>query len=212
MTTRKSLHTCTQLAALALLLGGCAATVPPPKAWTPAPIGTSWSSMQRNTGSYGPDQQMSITRVANIDWQGSPAMVLKTGTGGSLVQQLTDGRWLATLAPDGRTVATYDPPAGWTPPLTVGERWNRQQKVTNVGTGRTTSYEWNCQVAAFETVTVPAGTFDAYRVECNTTLDTQDVYWTAPGVHPFLKTRFVRGPKHPAGPGTQESQLLKLPA
>ena len=53
---------------------------------------------------------------------------------------------------------------------------------------------------------VPAGTFDAFRVECASPADSQDTYWVAAGVHPFLKTRSVRGPKSPNGAGTQDTE------
>ncbi|MFO1326301.1 MAG: hypothetical protein U1F56_03000 [Rubrivivax sp.] len=196
---------------LAAALAGCAATAPPGEVWKPAPVGMSWSTLQRNTGSFGKDVQVTVTRLPDRDWNGTPAVVLKTGNG-MLLQQPADGRWLATLAPDGRTVATFDPPAGWSQPIAVGQSWKRPQKMTNAATGRTLEYEWGCTVAAFEKVTVPAGTFDAYRVECKSTIDAQDTFWVSVAVHPFLKTGAMRGPAHPSGQGTQETELLKLPS
>jgi hypothetical protein len=84
--------------------------------------------------------------------------------------------------------------------------------MTNLSTGKTLEQEWGCTVAAYEKVTVPAGTFDAFRVECTSSADAQDTYWVNAAVHPFLKTKLVRGPKHPSGPGTQETELLRLPS
>ena len=211
MAMRTTTRTAMYWAALAAFLGGCATTAPPVETWKPAPVGMSWSTMQRNTGSYGKDMQTSTTRVADMDWKGSPAVALKTATG-TLLQQPADGRWLAFLAPDGKPVTIFDPPAGWPLPIGVGSSWKGPRKITNLSTGRTLEFEWSCTVPAYEKVTVPAGTFDAFRVECTSTVDSQDTYWVTPAVHPFLKTKAVRGPKHPAGPGTQETELLKTPS
>jgi hypothetical protein len=199
-------------AVLAATLGGCAATAPPVDMWKPAPVGTSWTAMQRNTGSFGKDTQTTVSRVADMDWKGTPAVALKMSSGMVLLQQPTDGRWFALLAPDGKPVMSFDPPAGWAQPIAVGNSWKRPQKMTNLSAGRTFEYEWGCTVPAFEKVTVPAGTFDTLRVECTSTLDSQDTYWVSAAVHPFVKTKTVRGPKHPSGAGTQETELLKIPS
>ena len=211
MTMCKSTRTATYLALLAATLGGCAATAPTVDAWKPAPVGTSWTAMQRNTGSYGKDTQTATTRVADMDWKGSPAVALKTATG-MLLQQPADGRWLAFLGPDGKPVVTFDPPAGWALPIGVGSSWKRPQKMTNLSTGKTLEYEWGCTVPAYEKVTVPAGTFDAFRVECQSSAGSQDTFWVTPAVHPFLKSKSVRGPNHPNGAGTQETELLRYPS
>lgn len=210
MSTTTILRSTTLAALLAAALAGCA-TSPRIDTWTPAPVGSSWSAAQRNTGSFGKDMQTTITRMPDVTWNGAPALALKTGAG-TLLQQPSDGRWLALLNAEGKPMVTYDPPAGWGPPLAVGSSWKRPQKSTNLATGRTSESEWGCTVVAAEKITVPAGSFDTLKVECTTSLDSQDTYWVAPGVHPFLKTRLVRGPKHPAGPGTQETELLKLPS
>lgn len=211
MTARKSIRAAASLTLLAGVLGGCTAIAPTAEVWKPAPVGASWSTLQRNTGSYGKDTQAVTTRIADMTWKDAPAVALKTASG-VLLQQPADGRWLALLAPDGRTAVTFDPPAGWSQPIAVGGSWKRPQKTTNVITGKSSEYEWGCTVQAYEKVTVPAGTFDAMRVECSTTADAQDTYWVSTAVHPFLKTKSVRGPKHPSGPGTQETELLKLPS
>ena len=200
---------CTAL--VAATLAGCAAVPPTMGEWKPAPVGTSWATAQRNTGSFGKDMETSTTRMPDREWKGLQAVVLKT-TAGFLLQHPKDGRWLALMNAEGRPVVEFDPPAGWTRPIAVGDSWKRTQKMNNLVTGRTAEYESSCTVAAWEKVTVPAGTFDALRVECSSSADAQDTYWTSPAVHPFVKTRLVRGPRNPNGPGTQETELLKLPS
>ena len=209
---RTTTRTATYLAVMAAALAGCAAAVAPQvTSWNPAPVGASWAAVQRNTGSYGKDTQTTTTRLADVDWKGSRALAIKTATG-TLLQQPADGRWLAFLGPDGKPALTWDPPAGWALPIGVGSSWKGPRKMTNMASGKTLDYEWSCTVPAYEKVTVPAGTFDAFRVECTSSADSQDTFWVSPAVHPFLKSRSVRGPKNPFGPGTQETELLKAPS
>jgi len=211
MAVCKEARTC--LVVMAAILGGCAAVTPQVGvgSWKPAPVGASWAQAQRNTGSFGQNRQTTTTRVADVDWKGSPAVALKTPMG-TLLQRPADGRWLAFIAPDGKPAMTWDPPAGWDLPIGVGSSWKSPRKMTNLATGKTLEYDWSCAVPAYEKVTVPAGTFDAFRVECKSSTDSVDTYWVSPAVHPFLKSKTVRGPKNPNGPGTQETELLKLPS
>lgn len=207
--TRTRAKTC--LVMLSAILGGCAAVAPQMDAFRPSPVGSSWIAMQRNTGSYGKDTQMTTTRVADTTWNGSPALAIKTNTG-TLLQQPGDGRWLAFLGPDGKPLATWDPPAGWAFPIRVGSSWKEPRKVSYPANGKTIAYEWSCTVPAYERITVAAGTFDALRVECTTNVDSQDTIWVSPATHPWLKSKSVRGPKNPMGAGTQETELLKAPS
>jgi len=206
-----STRTRTSLVAMAAIMGGCAAVTPRVDAWKPAPVGTSWAQSQRNTGSFGQDRQTTTTRVADVDWKGSPAVALKSAMG-TLLQRPADGRWLAFLGPDGKPATTWDPPAGWDLPYGVGSSWKAPRKMTSLSTGKTLEYEWSCTVPAYEKVTVPAGTFDAFRVECKSSTDSEETFWVTPAVHPFLKSKIMRGPKNPFGPGTQEMELVKLPS
>ena len=114
MSTTPILRSTTLAALLAAALAGCA-TSPRIDTWTPAPVGSSWSAAQRNTGSFGKDMQTTITRMPDVTWNGAPALALKTGAG-MLLQQPSDGRWLAVLNAEGKPMVTYDPPAGWGPP------------------------------------------------------------------------------------------------
>lgn len=50
-------------------------------------------------------------------------------------------------------------------PMRVGESWARRYQVTNIKTGATSACISDAKVAANEKVTVPAGTFDTFRLE-----------------------------------------------
>ena len=198
-------------AALTLLVAGCATVQPQIEGYTPAPMGWSWETAQRNTGSYGKDVQFKVTRGEGT-WQGAPAVTLKTSLGGTIVSRPSDGKWQALLGPDGKPVMTYDPPMGWEFPVKVGRSWATRHRITMGATGRTMDVELACKVEAFEKVTVRAGTFDAFRIHCTPSSGSDETYWSSPGVAPFIKTRLIRPAGSPLGEGTQESELVSKPA
>lgn len=200
-----------RLAALVAIIGGCAAPEPQLTAWTPAPLGATWEVAQRNTGSYGKDTQFKVTR-GDGSWQGAPAITMKTSQGGTIVARPSDGKWFAVLAPDGKPVMSFDPPVGWELPLQVGKSWSTRHRLTVGATGNTVDYQFSCKVEAFEKVTVRAGTFDAFRVHCNTSSGSDETYWSSPGLGPFVKTRLIRPAGNPFGPGTQEAELVATPS
>lgn len=58
--------------AVGALLGGCALVSPQQDQWQPAPVGASWVSEKRRTGSFGTrDVQVKATRGAST-WKGTP--------------------------------------------------------------------------------------------------------------------------------------------
>ncbi len=94
----------------------------------------------------------------------------------------------------------------------MGKSWTTRHNVTMHSSNKVLVLEWSCKVEAFEKVVVRAGAVDAFRVHCTTNDDTDQVYWHSPEVQPLVKTRFVRGPRSPYGPGTQETELLTRPS
>jgi hypothetical protein len=85
---------------------------------------------------------------------GGSRRIFFTRTGG--VERVMDGDLPLLL---------YDPvfPAlRW--PMRVGARWEYQGKVANVATGDIASLSLMFEVVAYEDVTVPAGTFQAFRI------------------------------------------------
>jgi hypothetical protein len=82
-------------------------------------------------------------------------------------------------------------------PLQVGKKWNDTADKMLFSNGKHGKFYLKGEVVAFEKVTVPAGTFDAYRV--NLVLDasgtdedanignTEETYWYAPSVKRYVK-------------------------
>jgi hypothetical protein len=194
-------------AVLAAVLSGCAAFGPQADRWVPAPVGATWEMAQRNTGSYGKDVQIKMTR-GDTTWNGAPAVTLTNSLGGTIIAQPADGRWIALLGPDGKPAVSFDPPIGWQWPLQVGKTWTSRHLMTMHASGKSIDYEFSCNVEDFEPVTVGAGTFDAFRVKCKSNVGSDETYWSSPGLGPIVKTKLLRDAKHPFGPGTQESELI----
>ena len=61
--------------AVALTVTACAVWGPRAERWRAPTAGASWEVTQRNTGSYGRDMVLRITRGDGI-WQGRPVMTL----------------------------------------------------------------------------------------------------------------------------------------
>jgi hypothetical protein len=194
-------------AAVGALLAGCAAVAPEVATWNIPPAGSTWQTVQRNTGSYGKDAQLQITRGNGV-WQGKPAVEIKNSAGFTIMAT-EDGRWYGILGRDGKPFMTYDPPIGFVYPLKVGKAWSTHHRMTMVATGKVTEFDYACKVEAFEPVTVRAGTFDTFRIAC-TTPGAQDTYWSSRDHGMMVKTDFKRTSAHQMGAGTQQSELVAL--
>lgn len=195
----------------ALLLAGCATpTSPVVTRYNPPPVGASWEVAQRNTGSYGRDVQFRMTR-GDGTWQGRPVVTLRNSLGPTIMAEPANGHWHAILGPDGRPMASFSPPVGWAFPVKVGATSSTRHRMTNHATGQSIEYDFNCRVEAHEKVTVRAGTFDAFRIQCTTTIGNEETYWSSPQMGLFVKTRLVRTAASPSGAGTQEAELVSAP-
>ena len=97
-------------------------------------------------------------------------------------------------------------------PMWVGKSW--QITYTYNDRKRDMTMEnlvWRGRVTAYEDVTVPAGTFKAFKVE-GTDGGVKAVLWYSPKVNIFVKSSLERLPAHPAGPGKFTSELIEYPA
>lgn len=195
--------------AIALATAGCAVLAPHSERWTAPPPGASWEIAQRSTGSYGRDAVLQVTR-GDGSWQGAPVVTLANSLGMTTMTQ-PNGHWAAIVGRDGKAVMSWDPPLGFDYPLSVGKSWITPYRMTIGASGRTIAYDLSCKVGAYEKVTVKAGTFDAFRIDCSTTIGNEETYWTRPDMGVFIKTSLRRTDRNPFGAGTQEVELVSVP-
>lgn len=156
-----------------------------------------------------------------------PATVLEEGLfEGKPVYQVTDGSTVIVLDKETRnTIATvkngkliwrFTPHEGtyaW--PMEVGKSWTatyaaedpvRKQKWDRV------QEHWT--VAAYEEITVTAGTFKAFRLESTPGVGSgvRKTLWYAPEIYLFVKRVSERGPNHFLGPGKDTFELVEFVA
>ena len=191
----------------AVLSGGCAVMEPKAERWSPPAAGSTWEVAQRNTGSYGKDMRLQISR-GDGTWEGAKVVTYSNSLGMTTMATLDDGSWIAIVGRNGKPLMSFDPPLGWQYPIMVGKTWTTSHKMTVHATGKTIPFESSCKVEDHGDVTVPAGTFKAFKLACATTLGNEDRFWFSADHGIFVKTSLRRTEKSSFGPGTQETELV----
>lgn len=201
MQISKALGAATVLA----LMGACALFEPTAEHYVAPPLGSTWENMRQDTGSYGSGSVKLASRRGERMHAGEHMLTFE-GQEGTIVARPT-GNWIGIFK--GETpVVTWDPPLNWEWPLKVGKSWTREQRVTFHAAKRTVPYTLTQKVEAYEDVTVPAGTFKAFKVSTVTSLGDDNVVWFSPELGVFVKQSNRRTEKHPQGPGTRSLELL----
>ena len=203
------LHLATASLAAALVAGGCSMMEPKAERHVGPPLGSTWVQAQRNTGSYGSGAVQVTFKRGERMWQGKLMGTYETP------QQVTvfaaDGNWVAMLSPDGKPILTYDPPIGYDYPLVVGKTWTKSYRMTVIAKNQVIPFDATYKVEAYEDVTVPAGTFKAFKVVSSTSAGSEDIHWYAPEPGVFVKQSLKRTDKSGYGPGTREVELVSQP-
>lgn len=192
----------------ATMLVGCALLEPQAERYSPPPVGTTYERDIRATGSYGKSYRESSKYVGTRQVMGRPMHVHERSTGQTSL--LDDGGgWVGQFKGDA-PIFTFDPPQHVGFPITVGKTVTRDVRMTLHGQNRVVPFKASWKVEAYEDVTVPAGTFKTFRVAYEDSLGTQGTWWNIPENGIFAKWSVRRSDKHPAGPGTQEAELVKV--
>lgn len=195
--------------AAALAVAGCAEMQQQPVFQAP---GTTWVYAVRNTGSYGNVNAEQTSRaVGERMWQGRKVYASEnTTTGISFLRDPDTGRWIANARGD-TPLASVEPPLGWDRPVEVGKTWTRNHRFTNHANKTTTDFVGTWKVEAYEDMTVRAGTFKAYKIVHSDNIGGEGVTWWNPEMDMWVKQTNRRTAKHPAGPGTNEVELVQRP-
>ena len=193
--------------ALVALAAGCAS---PPRAerYVGMPVGSTWTSQLRNTGSYNPGPSETAGKIVTVVYKGQTHNGFQLGPN-TFVTAPT-GDWITQLGPDGKPVITWDPPIGFNFPLEVGKTWTRAFKMTTHANDRSVDIVSNAVVEAYEEVTVPAGTYKTFRIRATNNVGTDETFWYSPEHGIFVKQFLKRTDKFALGAGTRESELKTL--
>ena len=197
---------------LSLMLAfGCATTGAPlfaKKADNPGPmpVDSTWVQERRDSGSYGSGTaRITQKSLGERTWQGQKVWAYESPTG-TLLFELPSMKWMTILKGTTQLVS-YEPPIGFDYPLWVGRDWKTTHRITNHGTGKTTTVETRWNVEALEEITVPAGKFKVYRVT-NTDPGNVSTHWWSPELGIFIKSKQQRNTEHAMGPGVREMELI----
>jgi hypothetical protein len=194
-------------AALTLLGSGCGLMAPKSERYPPPQAGTTWTTMVRDSGSYGSGSaQLTGRFLPDRMWQGKEVHAFEFGGLTTLMTQ-SDANFIVQLKGETPTL-TWDPPVGWLWPLEVGKTWTRKSTLTIHAAKRAVDYEYTQTVEAYEDVTVPAGTYKTFRVKTTSTLGDENVVWWSPDLGLFIRSRLARTAKNALGPGTRETELV----
>lgn len=194
------------VAALALLSLSACATVPRAAGPGFPPVGASYVSERRETGSYGSGTtRVTGTALGERTWQGKTVRAYENPEGITLSEPAT-GRWVAQLKGD-KLITSFDPPLGYLYPVEVGKTWTTTHRVTNHVTQQTTDLEATFTVESYEEVTVPAGTFKVFKIRY-ATKDFAGWQWWNPENGLWVKSRFERLSNNPLGAGTRDTEIV----
>jgi hypothetical protein len=191
--------------AAALVAGGCSMLEPKAERYVAPPVGSTWTQAQRNTGSYGTGTAQVPFKRGERMWEGKLMGTIESPQ--QVILATSDGSWAAILSPDGKPILSYEPPLDYDWPLVVGKTWTKSYRMTVIAKNQVIPFDATYKVEAYEDVTVPAGTFKAFKISMSS-FGFQDMYWFVPELGIFAKQSLVRNDKSGYGPGTREVELI----
>jgi hypothetical protein len=194
--------------AVTLLSAGCGMMAPKTENYVAPAVGTTYTTLRRDTGSYGSSTvQLPNKYLGEQMWRGQRfrafdlTEVTLLGTSGEPFA------FVAQVRGD-TPILTWEPPITWQYPLEVGKSFNRKYSMTIHAANRTIPVEDTVTIEAYEDTTVPAGTFKAWRVRSTDNLGNENLTWFAPDLGIFIKQSLRRTVQNAAGPGTREIELI----
>jgi len=195
-----------------VLIAGCASAPPKAERYVAPPVGASWKVQVTSTGSFGNAGKSEYpVSMRDVVVEGKRYHRFDTASGANLLNDSV-GVFMV-LGPGDRPLMRYDPPLGYEFPLEVGKTWTQDIALTVGGTTKVPmKAQW--KVEAYEDVTVPAGTFKAWRVSFTDNFGFKQTTWSLPEtVGTYAKRISERPATHPqGGAGTQVIELVTLPA
>ena len=191
--------------AFAILLGGCATTTSKTGNYVVPPLGSTWVAARSDTGSFGSSSSQVTTRRGEQTWQGMPVTTLETP---GLTQHLNDKGGIVAFVSGDKPIFSFDPAPGFAYPLEVGKTLTTDHQITIYPSKKIFPMQVTQKVEAYEDVTVPAGTFKAFRISWSESIGNENIYWINPETGITMKSILTRTAKFSAGPGRRENQLV----
>ena len=194
---------------VAFILVSASCSTPRLDNYPPTKVGAAWTAATRDTGSFGSGtSQLNGKFLPNRTWQGREVHAFEAG-GFTTLMSTGKANFIVTLKGDA-PVTSWNPPIGWQWPLEVGKSWTARTKQTNHAAKTAIDLEYTQTVEAYEQITVPAGTYQTFRVRTVNSLGDENVQWWSPDTGIFMKQSLRRSAKHPAGAGTRELEVTSF--
>jgi hypothetical protein len=202
---RASIRLAAAALGIAALTAGCATTAPRLDAFVAPPPGSTWTVARTDSGSFGSATTRVTTTRGEQTWQGERVISFESPGFTQLLR--ADGQLAAFMNGD-KPIVSFEPNLGMAYPLEVGKTRTSQHQVTLYPSKRVVPMRVTQKVEAYETVTVPAGTFKAFRVAWNEDNGNENVYWISSELGIVVKSVLTRTAKSAAGPGRRVNELV----
>lgn len=194
-----------------LLAAGCATGPATSGSMVSLPDGSQTVYHRKSSGSYGNfDGQVQWTQKA-MDWQGRKVVANTSAQFGASYFDVATHGMVASFNANGQQTYAYDPPVGFVFPLEVGKAWVGEHKMTALRNNQVVPMTVNYKVETLEDVSVPAGTYKAYKVVFTDSFGETTTQWSAPQLGlSTIKRISVRSAAHPLGAGQLQAELLSV--
>jgi hypothetical protein len=192
--------------ALAMVSGGCAMMAPKAERYVAPPLGSTWVTARRDSGSFGSGNVQVSSKRGERMWQGQQVITFES-PGSAILAASDSGNWLGIVSGD-KPLITWEPGMTWDWPLEVGKTWTHNHRMTIHARNQTIPYQLTQKVEAYEDVTVPAGTFKAFKISTYSNLGEENLNWYSPELGIYVKYIYTRTAKNAAGPGRRESEMV----
>ncbi|MES2786183.1 MAG: hypothetical protein V4684_12035 [Pseudomonadota bacterium] len=193
-----------------LLVAGCASAPPTAERYVPPPVGSTVEYRMTNTGSFGSTSGPLTMKISEALYEGRMLRKYETPSGTTLQSPLAGT--VAAFSPAGQPLMRYNPPLDFNFPFAVGKTWTVDHELT-VGASNKMPMRTMWKIEAYEDITVPAGTFKAWRVVMTDSFGFRQTNWSMPDTVGMFAKRISERPKgHPQGAGTQVLEMTRLPA
>ena len=148
-----------------------------------------------------------FTYLEDGTYKGAPVFQATDGVDTFVLDKATRN-WIATLR-DGKERRSTSPDAGaYSWPLWVGKKWRAKYKYRDHERGRSFDIRYDWKVEAYEDVSVPAGTFKAFRLHGRNPYS-ERTEWYAPEMKGYVKRTYERTRKHYLGWGGYTRELVE---
>jgi hypothetical protein len=182
------------LLAVAASASPASAEQPSPGTLVWPPMGTTITVERTVSGSYGSAGGTFGSaagpvawRLERSEWRGLPVVAAASGDGNTPLFEPETGALIAVLDAARKPLWTYEPPLRWEWPLEVGKAWTSNVRMTEerFASRPVVQLQTEFRVEALEDVTVPAGTFRAFRVTSRNQLGMVSQLWVVPSLGLF---------------------------